>query len=231
MSERLRSIASFYDLDFLPEERLRPSLSIRLHLALGGFLCLIFGVMTSFNPGLIFIDVGWPYQGCLGYPLMEFQSYPVVYSLLFIASPAGFLSLVASTQSRGRVVAILSHLGITLGLLGSFLFLLEFFLVRGGIVMPEVFLVPSLGFSMILLGISLMLVYPISLGILPPASNVPLLIPPILMFTIYPEPPIIVGFLGYIYGLYNFLLYLILPALIILIRSRIRYLRRRGQNI
>jgi len=225
MFEELKNFVSLFGLEFLPEERLRPSPSVRLHLAIGGLICLVLGAMTSFNEGLALIDT---YQGHLGHLPMVFGVGLIVYSLLLVC-PAGILSLIASTGRRGRRVALLSHWAAIMGLLGSFFFNLEEFL-SGGSGILEMCLMPGLGFSMILLGICLMLAYPISMGVLPPASIVPLLVTPLLMFTIYPEPPMIVEPLTTLYRLYNSLLYLILPALTLAIPIGIRFMALPGRS-
>jgi len=73
-----------------------------------------------------------------------------------------------------------------------------------------------------------MLAYPVSIGVLPLALTLPLLISPLLMLTIYLEPPLIIEHLKGFYGLCILLLHPTLPALIILIRYRTKHLRRRG---
>jgi len=228
MSGELDRFFSFFERKLIPEERLRPPLYVRVLMALGGALCLVFGLLTSFNEGLAFIDFGRVYQEHIEYLPMVFQPHPVVYTLL-LACPAGILSLIASIRRRGRAVATLSYWGTTLGLLGPFLFFFErVFINAERIGIPEVYWVPGLGFSMTLLGLSLMLAYPVSIGVLPLALTLPLLISPLLMLTIYLEPPLIIEHLKGFYGLCILLLHPTLPALIILIRYRTKHLRRRG---
>ena len=230
MSGELDRFFSFFERKLIPEERLRPPLYVRVLMALGGILCLVFGLMTSFNEGLAFITFIYFGREPIKYLPMVFQPHPVVYTLL-LACPAGILSLIASIRRRGRAVAALSYWGTTLGLLGSFLFFFERVFIwgeRGSIPEAQPW-VPGLGFSMTLLGLSLMLAYPVSIGVLPLALTLPLLMSPLLMLTIYLEPPLIIEHLKGLYEFCNLLLHPTLPALIILIRYRTKHLRRHIQ--
>jgi len=220
MLEGLKSFVGFFELRFLPEERLRPSLYVRVLMALGGALCLVFGVLTSFSKGLAFHWLLWWHDWSRVsfdfYPL-ELQHYPHTYSLLLTAL-GGALCVIASFRCSGRSVALLGLWGVILGLIGSSLSLWEFTMKcerlipligwsGGGYILGS-------GYSIIFLGILLVLSYPISIGVVHPALSIPLVIPAFLNLLAYPQLPTLIL---RVQLAYTYILFIVLPVLVVLI--------------
>ncbi|MCD6263705.1 hypothetical protein J7L60_04790 [Candidatus Bathyarchaeota archaeon] len=213
MFESFRSLFSFFELCFLPEERLRPPLYVRVLMGLGGALCLVFGTMSSFDNRLA-SNILWL---CPQYT-REFHTY----SLLLTAF-GGALGLTASFRRMGRSLAFLSLWGIISGLVGISFSLFEFTaenpIITGGFNSLSEggcgYILGSVS-TAILLGIFFMLSYPISLGVVHPVLAVPLVAPTFLHLLTCPRLHAFI-FILELQSIYTYILFIVLPALVVLI--------------